>query len=428
MKKRKPFAYISILGILSVLLGAMTRSWVFFVGAISSLSVFVIAAWTLPHEEIDVTVSRGATEREVYVGDEVEVTLEIKNEGERIRFLEVHDVLPAVVKLKEGLNHQILELDKDEKIQMKYKISCPVTGKINPGPIKMRFHDSLNLCLKEMKSEEEMTIRVLPRSEEMQSIDIEPSYTKHWLGEIKSKNMGVGSEFFSLREYHPGDQFRDINWKATAKQLDPITNAYEGEKSGDVILVVDGYEKGIVGNFKNNTLEASINAAGTLASNLLSARNRVGLVLMGDYLNWVYPRTGKNQLHRIMDNLTKLETGGSWELQGVKWLLKNFFPRKCMIIFISPLTVPEFSETIIDLCMEEYDVMVLSPDPIKIEKEIAENFDEDYQVAEKLSEVERSNTLEKLWKYGLVVDWDPTQPLEPTLEEVIRYRKKLRRV
>lgn len=427
MNRSRLFGYFGLLSITTIMLALLTMSWVFFIGAISSLSIFVVASKTLPPAEVELKISREDNEKEVYVGDEVEVTINIENKGKKLRFLEVHDILPSITKVEEGMNHQILEMNKYEKKQWRYKISCPVTGKIKIGPIKGRYRDALNLFSKKMGFEEEMEIRVLPDTEEMKSVDVEPKYTKHWLGNTKSKNIGLGSEFFSLREYHPGDEFKDINWKATARRLSPITNAYEGEKSGDIILVVDGYEKGVVGTFEYNTLEVSINAAASLASSSLSNRNRVGLIVMGDYLNWVYPGTGKNQFHKIMDNLTKLKSGGYWELENVKWLIKNFFPRRCTIIFISPLTVPEFGETIIDLCMEEYDMMVISPNPVKIEKEVIESHEEHDEVAENLNSMERELILDELWKYGMVVDWDPMEPLEPKLEEVIKYQKKMRK-
>lgn len=359
--------------------------------------------------------------REIYMEDELEVTIHLENRGDDLRFLEVHDPLPSLVELVEGANHQIFSLDTGEEKELNYKITCPVTGKIDIGPIRMRYKDAFGFFNEELKEGEKMRVRVLPRTEDMKMVDVNPSYTKHWLGEIKSSSMGVGSEFFSLREYHPGDEFRDINWKATAKQLDPITNAYEAEKSGDVVLVVDGYEEGIVGTMRDNSLRASIEAAATLASTILSARNRVGLVVSGEYLNWVYPATGKNQYHRILSNLTKFERGGTWDLEEIKWLLEDFFPKKSMLIFISPLTVREFSKTIIDLCRREYDVMVISPDPIKIEKSIGDGHEE---MIETLYRTERNYMLERLWSYGaMVVDWDSSEPLEPELEEVLRYRQ-----
>ncbi|MBS3782052.1 MAG: DUF58 domain-containing protein [Candidatus Thermoplasmatota archaeon] len=423
MKKSKLFAYLTILVLSSIILGNLFTSWVFLIGAISSFALFIIPARLLPPKDIELKMERETRERvrEIYVGDELEVTVHLENRGDTLNFVEIHDILPPLVDLIEGSNHQILSLGPGEKKELSYKVSCPVTGKIDIGPIRIRYKDAFGFFTKELKKGEEMRVQVLPKTEDMKKVDINPSYTKHWLGDIKSKSMGLGSEFFSLREYHPGDEFRDINWKATAKQLKPITNAYEGEKSGDVILVVDGYEEGIVGTMRNNSLRVSVDATATLASTILSARNRVGLIVASEFLNWVYPATGKNQYHRILSNLTKFERGGTWDLEEIKWLLEDFFPPRSMIIFISPLTVPKFSETIIDLCRGEYDVMVISPDPIKIENKIGDDHEE---MIETLYHTERKHLLKRLWDNGaLVVDWNPYEPLEPELEEVLRYRQ-----
>ncbi len=427
MKMDKLLVYLTALTILTVLLGNLFRSWVFFMGAISSLALFVIVGRSLPPDDIRVDVRRETSRgiRDVYLGDEIELNIHLENKGDELRFLEVHDILPSLVEVVDGSNHQIVRLEKGEKKDLYYKISCPVSGKIEVGPTKIRYRDTFNFFSEELDEEENISIRILPRVQEMKKIDINPSYTKHWLGDIKSKSIGVGNEFFSLREYHIGDEIRDINWKATARYQKPFTNEYEAEKSGDVILVVDGYKKGIVGTMRNNTLESSVDAAASLSSAILSARNQVGVIVAGEYLNWVYPGTGKNQYQSILSNLAKFEKGGTWGLEGVKWLLEDFFPRRSMIIFISPLTVPEFSDTIVDFCRREYDVMVISPDPVKIEKNIVGDLG---STAEKLHRAERKNIIEKLWTYGtVVVDWDPNQPLEPALEEVLRYRQRKRR-
>ncbi|MEF8832427.1 MAG: DUF58 domain-containing protein [Candidatus Thermoplasmatota archaeon] len=428
LSQKRPFVYLAAFVVVGVILGNLFGSWVYFTVSIFSLSIIVVAIRSLPPKEFKIEVNRASNEesKDVYVDDELEITINLENKGERIRFLELRDVLPNTLEVVEGSNHQVLGLDEGEERELSYKISCPITGNFELGTIKLRYRDALNLFSKELQIEEEMDIRVLPRTEDMEKVDIDPSYTKHWLGEIKSKSIGVGSEFFAIREYHPGDELRDINWKATARYLDPLTNEYEGEKSGDVILVVDGYEEGMVGTIENNTMRASIGVAASLAEVLLSARHRVGLVVSGEYMNWVYPGTGKNHYHKIMSNLTKFERGGIWGLEGIKWLLEEFFPRRSMIIFISPLTIPEYSDTLIDLSMKEYDILVISPDPLKIEKEIIEE-DEYQETAERLYSAEREQILEKLWSHGTtVIDWDPNEPLEPTLEEVLRYRPRRR--
>ncbi|MEF8832653.1 MAG: DUF58 domain-containing protein [Candidatus Thermoplasmatota archaeon] len=424
VKMNKTFVILIILAVAGTILGQLFLSWVFFLLTISSLAIFVISAKVKPASDLNVKVSRESDKRrEVYVDDEVEVTIVLENKEDRSLLLEVQDILPSHVEVIKGYNHRLMTLEGGEKKELIYKISCPVTGKVDLGPVKVRYRDPLSFFSENLFSGEKMFLRVLPITQDMQSVEIHPSYTKHWLGEIKSKSIGVGNEFFSIREYHPGDELRDINWKATAKRLDPMTNEFEDEKSGDVILVVDGYQKGTVGTKRHNTLRASVKAAGSLASNILSARNRVGLIVSGEYMNWVYPGTGKNHYHKIMSNLTKFEKGGSWGLEGVKNLLEDFFPRKSLIIFISPLTIPEFGETIIELARKDYEVMVVSPDPLKIEKDLLEKSD---KTAEGLYRTQRQNVIESLWTYGtVVVDWNPNDPLEPALKEVLRYKEKM---
>ncbi|MFW5946779.1 MAG: DUF58 domain-containing protein [Candidatus Natronoplasma sp.] len=425
MKLNKIFVLITALAVVGTILGNLLYSWVFFTLTISTLSLFVISSRVMPSTSSLISVSRKSKERkkEIYVNDEIEIDIILKNEERRPVLLEVHDILPSLVEIIEGSNRKVIKLEGNEEKEMSYKISCPITGKIDIGPIKIKNRDPLDFVSKDTELGERMTLRVLPQTQEMQSVDIHPSYTKHWLGDIKSKNIGIGSEFFALREYHPGDEIRDINWKATAKHFEPFTNEYEGEKSGDVILVVDGYKKGMVGTERYNSLRVSVDAAASLASSILSARNRLGLIVSGEYMNWVYPGTGKNHYHKVMANLTQFEKGGAWDLEGVRMLLEDFFPRKSLIIFISPLTIMDFTETIIDLSRKEYDVMVISPNPLKIEKELLDDCDE---IAESLIRTERKNIIDRLWSAGTtVVDWDPSEPLEPALQEVLRYKEKM---
>jgi uncharacterized protein (DUF58 family) len=50
---------------------------------------------------------------------------------------------------------------------------------------------------------------------------------------------GVGSEFESLREYQPGDAFRLVDWKATARRGRMMVAQYQAERSQNVIVALD---------------------------------------------------------------------------------------------------------------------------------------------------------------------------------------------
>ncbi len=420
MKSNSALSLVAIT-IFSLIVGILISSWVLLILAVANLSILAAGITGSVNETIKLEVERETDEMSIYEGDEVWIRLSIKNEGESLRYIEMKDLLPQKTKVVEGSNHQILKIDKGEKKRMRYKISCEERGEIEIGPVKMRYRDPLDFNVEEWTSDKLMKLFVLPSIQELESVKVRPLYTKNWIGNIKSQSMGAGTEFFSLREYRPTDDMKRINWKATARQLDPVSNEFVGERMGDVILVIDGYENSNIGDEKRNTLNASIEAAGTLASSILADRNRVGLIILGESLSWLYPGSGRDHFYRIMEKLSSFEEGGIWKLSDTKWLLKRFFPERSMIIFISSLSSKRVSETIIDICMKGYNVMVLSPNPVDIETDLLDDYD---GMAEKFSRLEREVMLEKLWKYSIVVDWDPNEPLERELEEVIRYWKR----
>ncbi|MGM0405723.1 MAG: DUF58 domain-containing protein [Thermoplasmatota archaeon] len=414
-------AYLIGLIIFSLVFGSVFNSWVIFIGAIAGLSVLAVSLKGYPPENINLEVSREVEEVDLYEGSTMWIKIDILNKGDDLRFLEIKDDLPSKVEVNKGTNHHIIELERGEKKTIQYEISCPLRGEVEIGPIDIRYRDPLSFYTRSWTAENTLNIHVLPGLEKIKSVNIRPKYTRNWLGNIQSSNIGIGTEFFSLREYLPGDDIRKINWKATARNLNPITNEYEGEQSGDVIIVVDAFKEGNIGTVRDNTMRASIRAAASLASSILDDRNRVGLIVLGDFLNWVYPGSGREHFYKIMNNLSRSEKGGTWRPDDAKWILKRFFPRRSMIVFISPLIHKDITETIVDICMKDFDVMVISPNPLHIERDIGKGYE---KIAEKVFTIERENLINKLWRYSVVVDWNPNEPLEAALDEVKRYLRR----
>jgi len=420
MKSRCVFYLIAIIAF-SLTLGTLYNSPIVFMGAIGGLAILALSLKGYPPDDINLEISRESEEVDLYEGRTMWVKIDVVNKGDHLKFLEIKDDLPDRVEVSEGSNHQIIELEKGETKTIKYEIKCPLRGRAEIGPIDVRYIDPLFFYTKSWTAENMLELNILPGIEKIKSVKIRPNYTRNWLGNIQSSNIGIGTEFFSLREYLPGDDIRRINWKATARNLNPITNEYEGERSGDVIIVVDAMKEGNIGTRRDNTMRSSIRAAASLASSILDDRNRVGVIVLGDFLNWVYPGTGREQFYKIMKYLSKSEKGGTWKPSDAKWILKRFFPSRSMIIFISPLIHKDITSTIEDICMREFDVMVISPNPLYIEKKINEDYE---PIAERVFNMERENLISELWKYSVVIDWNPYEPLEAALDEVKRYLRR----
>jgi uncharacterized protein (DUF58 family) len=53
------------------------------------------------------------------------------------------------------------------------------------------------------------------------------------------RKVGKGREFEQLREYLPGDNYEDIDWKATARRRHPVTRVFQVEQSQEVYVILD---------------------------------------------------------------------------------------------------------------------------------------------------------------------------------------------
>jgi len=419
--KTKNFGYLFALFFVTVALGLLFMNFIFFIPALTSLAIMIVGYLDIPPDDDAITVERHQNEVHTYEGEEFAVGLKVKNHGDSEAFLEIKDELPTNVMVTEGSNHRSICLKEGEEKDIEYKVKFLKTENYSIGPVKVRYLDSIGLFSKNWKFEKSMNAVALPPIEDLSRTKLRPKYTRGWLGNIKSAQMGVGSEFFSIREYLQGDEMRDINWKATARYLDPKTNAFEAEKSGDVIIVVDAFYDSNVGVFEDNMLKHSVRAATSLASDIISDRNRVGLLVIGDFVRWVYPKSGQEQLYDIMNNLMNLEGGSHWRLEHAKYIMDKIFPNRCLLLFISPLTSDKVTQAIAGLAMEKYEIAVVSPCPIELQKKHIEREDE---LAEKMQKIERRNRMVELRDYGPVIDWNPDQPLEVAIEGVRRYQMR----
>ena len=55
----------------------------------------------------------------------------------------------------------------------------------------------------------------------------------------KIRRVGQHTEFERIREYVPGDDYRTINWKASARKSHLMVNNYQDERSQQVYALID---------------------------------------------------------------------------------------------------------------------------------------------------------------------------------------------
>ena len=364
-------------------------------------------------------VKRRVDRENAFEGEVVHVHMIVENRGPPIELLEVHDPYPPELELVEGSNYLVVGLEQHEVREFDYTLRLRTKGRHMIGPVRLRSRDLSTFFIHETVGEEAIPILVSPAREDLRKTMVPVYRTRPWWGQISSRAPGIGTDFWSIRNYASGDEMRRINWKASARFDSLLTNEFEGEKSVDFVIILDAREEAAAGTAYENAIEMGVRAAVSLADFLLEGRNRVGLITMRSVLDWVYPDFGRHALHRIVQALVSVKPGGQWRLKHLPWVLGRFFPPGSHLIIISPQVDASTRSAILEMRARGFEALVLSPSAIDLEMRLAEASGPT-RVAYEILKLERSAELGLMRNYADVVDWKPGEPLALALKEVGR--------
>ena len=128
-------------------------------------------------------------------------------------------------------------------------------------------------------------------------------------GAKRIRRPGNQTEFEHIQEYIPGDDFRTINWKASARRHLLMVNVYQDERSQRVYSVID---KGRVMQqaFGGMTLlDYSINAALALAYVAMRKTDNAGLITFEQHFDTFVPADHQpGHMQTLLESLYAQET------------------------------------------------------------------------------------------------------------------------
>ena len=202
-------------------------------------------------------VSRLRVERRV-VGEPVEgrrLRVEVVVENPTpipIEHLEVYDEPPRLWRLG-GQPRAVLALPAFSRAVLVYE-AVPVYGLHRFGPVRLVAYDPLGLFRAESTHPEASAeYRVAPRLlEEVRGYYLVPSSPRPG-GVAPSRQKGVGTVFYDVREYVPGDDIRLVYWKGFARTGRLTVKEYEQEVQIYTMLVFDATPtmfRGVLGETK----------------------------------------------------------------------------------------------------------------------------------------------------------------------------------
>jgi len=192
--------------------------------------------------------------------------------------------------------------------------------------------------------------------------------TDVFAGHYQSVFKGKGMEFEEVREYHPGDDIRSIDWNVTARMGHPYVKKFVEERELTVMFLLDlslSCHFGTVHQFKNQ-LAAEICAL--LSFSAIKNNDRIGLILFTDRVEkFIPPRKGISHVLRVIrDALYFKPEGKGTDISLALEYLNRVSTRRTVTFVLSDFYAFNF-KTPLSIANKRHDLVALTlTDPIEL--------------------------------------------------------------
>jgi uncharacterized protein (DUF58 family) len=395
--------------------------------AIPFMLYLLYGFWNAP-EALDLHVQRSLSRDRITPNAEATVTLTVTNHGANIEELSLEEKIFPQLTIRDGSTRQMIRLPKGGSHTFTYTVAG-TRGAYRFDGIHATATELSGLTRSEQMIKSEERLFIFPEFRRLKHVSIHPRRTRVYAGTIPARVGGTGIEFFGVREYQFGDAPRAINWRVSARHAEDLySNEYQQERVADVGIVLDARVRTNLFQADHSIFEHAVTVAAALSDVFLAQGNRVGLLVYGAYLGWTLPGYGKIQRERIMQALARAEIGVSSVFAGLEHLSPQMFPPESQIVLVSPL-VSDDLDVLIQLRGRGYQVLVISPDPVKFELELLPDSSQvgNRRTAARIIRMERDLLIRRLERAGIqVVEWDVSIPLDQAIGPLLmRHRRPL---
>lgn len=165
-------------------------------------------------------------------------------------------------------------------------------GAYNLGATHLRYRSPLGLWIRQQTVSTSAAVRVYPDVHAVRDYELLARQDKHHALSRTSRRLGGESEFEQLREYSRDDEYRSIDWRATARAGKLIARQYQLESDQNVMFVLDA---GRLMTAESNGLalfDHSLNAMLMLAHVAVRGGDKVGMLAFGSEITGFVPPSG----------------------------------------------------------------------------------------------------------------------------------------
>ncbi|MFK7904379.1 MAG: DUF58 domain-containing protein, partial [Chitinophagales bacterium] len=194
--------------------------------------------------------------------------------------------------------------------QIHYYLRPTQRGEYQFGALNILVASPLSLVKRRYVFSADKTVPTYPSYIQMRKFElIAFSNQKLDYGIKKMRRIGHSMEFEQIKDYVVGDDYRIVNWKATARRNQLMVNQFQDEKSQQIFSVIDSGRVMKMPFEGMSLLDYAINASLVISNIAIKKGDKAGLVTFAEKMGIVLPAKNQmRQMRTIQEGLYKLQT------------------------------------------------------------------------------------------------------------------------
>lgn len=280
------------------------------------------------------------------LGAENHVTIRIENTGRRAARILVRDDFPTEFDLQPGLIS--LRVSPRTETRTSYTAVPTERGNFRLGHLWLRCRGPFALAWADRTVEAAETVAVYPDLLEVRRYEALVRATLVRAGGYRSRRLpGAGREFSHFRDYTLDDDYRHVNWKATARRGKPITAVFESEHSQDILFCLDIGRMMAARVGRLSKLDYAINAVLMLAHVSQTFQDNLGLLVFSHQVHrYLPPAKGQAQYAQFLQALYRVKADLSYVnyREAFQYLIGEHPKRALTMVFTDLLDTVVSSE------------------------------------------------------------------------------------
>ena len=421
--------YLIITGIICCFLAGYVSTFLFTMAQIL-FGLLMIACiyeyFRLFRSNGNVSCTRECTDR-FSNGDDNPVKLHLENTYSFPVSLQIIDEIPAIFQNREILFR--LKMEKEDAKLLTYILRPVKRGVYEFGKVNVLVTSKLGLISRKIVTGAPCKVAVYPAYQYLRKYELIAISNKLTdTGQKRIRKIGQQLEPDQIREYVKGDDYRTINWKATARRSKHMVNIFQEERAQPVYCLIDKGRPMQAAFERMSLLDYAINASLAISYVSMIKGDKAGLLTFEKQQETLIPASRQSgQMQRILEALygqhsTFSESDFSALYQSVTKHIKS---RSLLIIYTNFDTVSAMQRqlTFLSMLAKKHTVIVVFFENTEL-NDLTDrhptNKIEAYQqvIAEKM-EHEKSLIVSKLRKYNIIAIL--THPSRLTMDVINKY-------